>query len=218
MSDTIQRLDPTDLAAVKAVVDQAAVFEFLKLDTGAMTRLALVPGVEMLWAPSHYNKDLGSILCLAKQDPPSEVCCNAFGAARQNLIAKAFVYLTASRVDGTLSDQEIVIPIAPRIMRLAPSTLDTMVKAAKEKGVTIYEVDWRATKSADGKKVIIQVISLSPRWKKVEEEAMRLAAKVTTSQLAAAVGKKVSVAEIIATGANAGSGVVDAPPVVEVLD
>jgi hypothetical protein len=214
---TTNRVNLADPDSVKRLIDAAASanIDFLKIDPAVFVRYALVPGVEAIWSMTHYSADLGSFLCL--QDPANSICCNAFGAARVNMIAPAWGYLNSSRVDGTLPDSEPVI-VAPRILRLSAQTAQAMIEAAKQKGVTAYSVDFRATKSADGKKVIVQVVSLNPRWRKVEEEALRLAKNITPISLEKAVGKKLTVAEITAGAANAGAGIPAEQPLIEVLD
>jgi hypothetical protein len=214
---TNNRVNLADPDSVKRVIDAAASasIDFLKFDSAVFTRFSLVPGVEALWSMTHYDQQLGSFLCL--QDPAAPICCNGWGMARVNMIAPAWGYLNASRVDGTLPDSEPII-VAPRILRLSAQTAQAMIEAAKEKGVTAYSVDYRATKTADGKRVIVKVVSLSPRWKKVEEEALRLAKNITALALEKAVGKKLTVAEITAGAANAGAGLPAEQPLVEVLD
>jgi hypothetical protein len=218
---TNNRVNLADPDSVKKVIDAAASasIDFIKIDPAVFVRWALVPGLETLWSLTHYSGpeagNLGSFLC--HQDPAHPICCNAYGAARVNMIAPAWGYLNSSRVDGTLPESEPVI-VAPRILRLSAQTAQAMIAAAKDKGVTVYDCDFRGTKTADGKKVIVQVVSLNPRWKKVETEAMRLAKNITPIALEKAVGKRLSIAEITAGAANAGTGIPAEQPLVEVLD
>jgi hypothetical protein len=59
-----------------------------------------------------------------------------------------------------------------------------------------------------GKEDRVFVVSLDPRWKRVEEEARRAwPAASSPKPLEASLGKKVTLAELAAKVANAGSGV-----------
>jgi hypothetical protein len=96
-----------------------------------------------------------------------------------------------------------------------------MRAAASEKNVTLCDVDWRALKVGDKKPLAIQIVSLNPRWKRIEEDAQRLAKPYLDGKaLEQACGKKINRADVVAAIANAGSGVSSAAeqPPIEVLD
>ena len=214
-STEVTRLNLADSAAVQKVIDSAPVgLEFLKAETGVYSRFALVPDVTAPFAATHYDQQLGSLRCLGGDDP---ICCTKFGTGRVTIAALAWHYLNANRADGRMPENQQVL-LAPKILRLSATNLETMRVAAAEKNVTLYDVDWRCTKIADKKPLAIQVVSLNPRWKTVEDAAQRVAKPyIDGKALDQALGKKVTREEMIAAIANGGSGVaaVEQPPMPE---
>jgi hypothetical protein len=174
-----------------------------------------VPGIEAAFAATHYEEQIGLFRCLGGDDP---ICCTTYGAARPAIMALAWHYLNASRTDGLMPEGEPVL-LGPKILRLSATNLETMQAAAAEKKVTLYEADWRVMKVADKKPLIIQVVSLNPRWKTVEDAAQRAVKPYLDGKvLDQALGKKISREELIARIANAGSGVSPEQPPLPVLD
>jgi hypothetical protein len=217
-SPEITRINLGDSAAVQKVLDSAPVgLEFLKFETGSFCRFALVPGVEAVYTATHYDERLGMFRCLGGDD---RICCPKYGPARPMIIGLVWVYRNASRTDGLMPENEPVL-LAAKIVRLSATNLEAMQTAAAEKKVTLYDVDWRGMKVGDKKPLLIQIVSLNPRWKVVEEDAQRAAEPFLDGKaLDQASGKKVSRADVVAAIANAGSGVpaaIEQPPV-EVLD
>jgi hypothetical protein len=212
----VSRINLGDSAAVKKVVESVPTgLEFLKLETAVFSRFALVPGIEAAFAATHYEEQIGMLRCLGGDDP---ICCTTYGTARPAIMALAWHYLNASRTDGLMPEGEQVL-LGPKILRLSATNLETMQAAAAEKKVTLYDVDWRVMKVADKKPLIIQVVSLNPRWKAVEEAAQRAVKPYLDGKvLDQALGKKITREELIARIANAGSGVVSAEPPLEVMD
>lgn len=212
----VTRINLGDSAAVQKVIDSAPTgLEFLKFETAVFSRFALVPGVEAAFAATHYDEQTGMFRCLGGDDP---ICCTKYGAARPTIMALAWHYLNASRTNGLMPECEPIL-IAAKILRLSATNLETMRVAAAEKNVTLYDVDWRVMKLADKKPLVIQIVSLSPRWKAVEEDAQRAAKPYIDGKvLNQGLGKKLSREELIAGIANAGSGVAAEQPPLEVLD
>jgi hypothetical protein len=211
------RINLGDSAAVQKVIDSAPVgLEFLKFETAVFSRFAFVPDVEAAFAATHYDEHIGMFRCLGGDD---RICCTKCGAARTTIVALAWQYLNASRTDGLMPENEPIL-VAPKILRLSATNLDAMKTAAAEKDITLYGADWRGTKVADKKPLVIQVVSLNPRWKNVSEEAMRLAKQYLDGKvLDQALGKKVTRADIVLSIANAGSGIaVVEQPTIPVLD
>ena len=212
----VNRINLGDTTAVQKVIDSApAGLEFLKPETAVFSRFALVPAIEAAFAATHYDDQIGMFRCLGGDDP---ICCTTYGTARPSIMALAWHYLNASRTDGLMPEGEPVLLI-PKILRLSATNLETMQAAAAEKKVTLYDVDWRVMKVADKKPLIIQVISLNPRWKAVEEAAQRAVKPYLDGKvLDQALGKKISREELIARIANAGSGIASAEPPLQVMD
>jgi hypothetical protein len=217
-SSDATRINPGNSAAVQRVIDSAPLgLEFLKFETAVFSRFAFVPGVEAAFAATHYDEKIGMFRCLTGDDP---ICCSKYGAARPTIVALAWHYLNASRTDGLMPENEPVL-LAAKVLRLSATNLETMQAAAADKTVTLYDVDWRGLKVADKKPLIIQVVSLNPRWKVVEEDAQRLAKPYLDGKaLDQALGKRINRADVVAAIANSGSGVAPAAeqPPVEVLD
>jgi len=199
------RINLGDSAAVQKLIDSApAGLEFLKFETAVFSRFAIVPGVEAAYGLTHYDERVGMFRCLGGDDP---ICCTKWGAPRATIVALAWQYLNASRADGRMPENEPIL-VAPKILRLSATNLEAMKTAAAEKGITLYDADWRGKKTADKKPLAILVVSLNPRWKNVSEEANRLMKPyLNGNALDQALGKKVTRAEILLSIANAGSGV-----------
>jgi hypothetical protein len=212
----VNRINLGDSAAVQKVIDSAPTgLEFLKFETAVFSRFALVPGVEAAFAATHYDEQSGMFRCLGGDDP---ICCTKYGAARPTIMALGWHYLNASRANGLMPEGEPIL-IAAKIVRLSATNLESMRAAAAEKKVTLYDVDWRVVKVADKKPLVIQIVSLNPRWKAVEEDALRAAKSYLDGKvLDHALGKKLSREEVIAGIANAGSGIAPEQPPLEVLD
>ena len=211
-STEVTRLNLGDSAAVQKVIDSAPVgLEFLKIETAVFSRFALVPGVEAAFAATHYDEQIGTFRCLGGDDP---ICCTKLGPGRPTIVALAWHYLNATRAQGLMPENEVLL--AAKIIRLSSTNLETMRAAAAEKSVTLYDVDWRCTKIADKKPLTIQIVSLNPRWKSVEDTAL-LAVKpyLDGKALDQALGKKVARQDVIAAVANGGSGIatVEQPPI-----
>jgi len=215
-STEVNRINLGDPAAVQKVIDSApAGLEFLKPETAVFSRFALVPGVEAAFAATHYDEQIGMFRCLGGNDP---ICCNKYGAARPSIMALAWHYLNASRADGLMSEGEPVL-LAPKILRLSSTNLESMRNKAAEKNVTLYDVDWRVVKLADKKPLVIQIVSLNPRWKTIEEDAQRAVRPYLDGKvLDQGLGKKLSREELVAGIANAGSGIAPEQPPLEVMD
>lgn len=210
------RVNLGDPSAVQKIIDSApAGLEFLKPETAVFSRFALVPGVEAAFAATHYDEQIGMFRCLSGNDP---VCCNKYGAARPSIMALAWHYLNASRADGRMPEGEPIL-VAPKVLRLSSTNLESMRAAAAEKNVTLYDVDWRVVKLADKKPLSIQIVSLNPRWKTIEEDAQRAVKPYLSGKvLDQGLGKKITREELIAGIANAGSGIAPEQPRLEVLD
>lgn len=213
----VTRLNLGDSAAVQKVIDSAPVgLEFLKIETAVFSRFALVPGIEAAFAATHYDERIGTFRCLGGDDP---ICCTKLGPGRPTIVALAWHYLNANRADGLMPENEPVL-LAAKIVRLSATNLEMMRAGAAEKKVTLYDVDWRAVKVADKKPLAIQIVSLNPRWKTIEDAAQRVVKPyIDGKALDQALGKKVPREEVIAAIANGGSGVaaVEQPPI-PVLD
>jgi hypothetical protein len=214
----LSRINLGDSAAVQKIIDSApAGLEFLKFETGVFFRFALAPGVEAVFAATHYDEHTGLFRCLAGDDP---ICCSKYGAARATTVALTWQYLNASRTDGLMPEDEPIL-LSAKILRMSATNLETMLAAAAGKKVTLYDVDWRGVKVGDKKPLVIQVVSPNPRWKLVNEEAQRIINPYLDGKaLEQALGKKISRAEVVAAIANGGSGVapvIEQPPI-EVLD
>jgi hypothetical protein len=217
-SSEMTRINLGDSTAVQNVIDSAPIgVEFLKFETAVFSRFALVPDVEAAFAATHYDEHIGMFRCLGGDSP---VCCTKYGNARPTIVALTWQYLNASRTDGLIPENEPIL-LSTKILRLSATSLETMQGAASEKKVTLYDVDWRGVKVGDKKPLVIQVVSLNPRWKNVREEAQRIVKPYLDGKaLDQAIGKTISRAEMVAAIANSGSGVaavVEQPPV-EVLD
>lgn len=212
----VTRVNLGDPAAVQKVIDSApAGLEFLKLETAVYSRFALVPGVEAAFAATHYDEQIGMFRCLGGSDP---ICCTKYGPARPSIMALTWHYLNASRANGLMPEGEVIL-LAPKILRLSSTNLETMRAAAAAKNVTLYDADWRVVKEADKKPLVIQIVSLNPRWKTIEEDAHRAVKPYRDGKvLDQGLGKKLSREEVIAGIANAGSGVAPEQPPLEVLD
>lgn len=207
------RINLGDSAAVQKLIDSApAGLEFLKPETAVFSRFALVPGIEAAFAATHYDEQIGTFRCLGGEDP---ICCTKLGPGRPTIVALAWHYLNANRTQGLMPEGEPVL-LSAKVIRLSSTNLETMRAAAAEKSVTLYDVDWRCTKIADKKPLAIQIVSLNPRWKCVEDTA-QLAVKpyLDGKALDQALGKKVTRQEVIAAIANGGSGIatVEQPPI-----
>ena len=212
----VSRVNLGDPSAVQKIIDSApAGLEFLKPETAVFSRFALVPGIEAAFAATHYDEQIGMFRCLGGNDP---VCCNKYGAARPSIMALAWHYLNASRADGLMSEGEPVL-LTPKILRLSATNLESMRNKAAEKNVTLYDVDWRVVKLADKKPLAIQIVSLNPRWKTIEEDALRAVKPYLDGKvLDQGLGKKLSREELVAGIANAGSGIAPEQPPLEVMD
>jgi hypothetical protein len=210
------RINLGDSAAVQKVIDSAPTgLEFLKFETAVFSRFALVPGVEAAFAATHYNEQIGMFRCLGGADP---ICCTKYGAARPTIMALAWHYLNASRTNGLMPEGEPIL-LAAKIVRLSATNLESMRSHAAEKNVTLYDADWRVVKQADKKPLVIQIVSLNPRWKTIEEDAQRAVKPYLDGKaLDHGLGKKLSREEVIAGIANSGSGVAPEQPPLEVLD
>ena len=167
----VTHINLADSATVQTIIDSAPTgLEFLKFETSVFSRFALVP-VEAAFAATHYDEHIGMFRCLGGDD---RICCTKYGAARPTVIALAWHYLNASRTDGLMPENEPIL-LAAKILRLSATNLEAMRAAASEKNVTLCDVDWRALKVGDKKPLAIQIVSLNPRWKRIEEDAQRLA-------------------------------------------
>ena len=132
----VNRVNLGDPSAVQKIIDSApAGLEFLKPETAVFSRFALVPCVEAAFAATHYDEQTGLFRCLGGNDP---VCCNKYGAARPSIMALAWHYLNASRADGRMPEGEPIL-VAPKILRLSSTNLESMRNYAAEKNVTLYD-------------------------------------------------------------------------------
>ena len=163
----------------------------VKVEQGKAVRVALVPGHKVLHANTHYKDGSGTFQCLGTENA---ICCAKAGKAKDRFVALVFTYDNANSVDGKL-DLKTVPVVSVKALRMSRTNFRDIRNLPLE-DATVFDCDFKIVKDTNGIAHKISVISRTPRWRQVEQQAVELAGKYDRESLARKLGKKVTKSEV----------------------
>lgn len=161
----------------------------LKPEQGTYIRFVLVPGAKAKHALVHWSSEHGSIRCISAEGN-EEICCQRLGFPKSRFAVPVLRYVNADPSSGKLTAGVPAIEVA--VLRMSKTNFRDVRDAIAE-DASVYDYDFKITKSENGIAFKITPTSRPPKYQSNAESAAHaaeLSASIRGEQVTAKLGKE----------------------------